>query len=297
MKIKGGYILQPRIIAESDITSAPPHVREIWLYLLREANSSDITYGGMTVKRGQLFRSYQEIRDALSWNVGYRKERYSEDQTKKAMKMLREAGRITSAKAPGGVLITICKYDYYQDPKNYESTNESTNESTKVALRKHQGGTIYNNKNDKNKKNLNSSIEELQISDEIVPPEKPKKTSSKRKKNTDSNLNSQARKIFEARYLRETKEAYYWNEKDAGNMTNLLNALKYQRSEKGLSNDDDNDVLAALSVFIGSAVKDDWIRKNLSVSILYNKFNEIIARAKEEEQKRKQSKEMVYGVK
>ena len=68
--IKGGYILQPRRIDESDIMDSPPHVREIWAYILRKANHSDTD----KFKRGQLFTSYKQIINDLSWHVGYRKE-------------------------------------------------------------------------------------------------------------------------------------------------------------------------------------------------------------------------------
>lgn len=151
-RIIGGYILQPRIIDESDIMSCPPCTRETWFYLLREANHNDVKYRGNIVKRGQLFRNYQEIRDALSWKIGYRTERYSEDQMKKAMKHLRDTQRITTAKALGGVLITICNYDYYQDVKNYEGTSENTSRSTNNAPITHQC-TPHNNKNEKNENN------------------------------------------------------------------------------------------------------------------------------------------------
>jgi hypothetical protein len=155
--IKGGYIIQPRIIQESDIYKSPPYVREIWAYLLREANSTDIKYGGFELKRGQLFTNYQKIRDDLSWFVGYRKMSYNENQTKKAMTALREAQRITTSKELGGVVITICNYDYYQNPKNYERTNDRTNESTTIEPMKNHP-LPDNNKNVKNVKKERSNI-------------------------------------------------------------------------------------------------------------------------------------------
>ena len=128
--IKGGYILQPRIIQESDISVAAPYVREIWNFLLREVNSQDAKYGNMVLKRGQTFRTYDDIREGTKWFVGWRKMRYNENQTKKAMKFLRDTGRITTRKELGGVVITISKYDYYQNPENYERTNERTKRGT-----------------------------------------------------------------------------------------------------------------------------------------------------------------------
>lgn len=152
MKITGGYYIKARKIQESSIQRQPPYVREIWDWLLMNANHHDIRYNGFLVKRGQLFRSYQDIRDGLCWYVGYRKEMYNENQTKKAMKYLRDALMIASTKEPGGVLITILNYDKYQDPKNYEITSERTNERTNEELMKNQC-IPDNNKNEKNEKN------------------------------------------------------------------------------------------------------------------------------------------------
>jgi len=154
--IKGGYILQPRIIQESDISVAPPYVREIWNYLLREANCQDNKYNGHEIKRGQLFRSYEDIRDGTKWFIGWRKMTYNENQTKKAMKYLRDTMRIATTKELGGVMITICKYDFYQTPKNYERTTKEPIERTIGEPRKNQP-LPDNNKNEeegiKNEKN------------------------------------------------------------------------------------------------------------------------------------------------
>ena len=65
-KIHGGYFIKARQIKNSFIAHASPCVREIWDYLLREANHSDEKYNGFVVKRGQLFRNYREIREDLS---------------------------------------------------------------------------------------------------------------------------------------------------------------------------------------------------------------------------------------
>ena len=159
-KIPGGYYLKARKIQESKIAHSPPHIREIWDWLLKEANHKDKRYCGFIVKRGQLFRTYKEIRDGLHWMIGYRKKTYSEDQTKKAMKFLRDHLMITTAKALGGVLITIINYDLYQNPKNYESTNESTTKAPNAAPMPHQC-TPDNNKNEKECKNDKEVIKSI----------------------------------------------------------------------------------------------------------------------------------------
>lgn len=140
-KIPKGYYIKARVIEESWVSHQPPCVREIWDWLMRNAKFCEQKVNGVQVKRGQLLKSYKEIREGLAWYVGFRKEMYSEDATKKAMKKLRSHLMIATTKAPGGVLITIENYDYYQDPRNYESTDEGTPDGTTLALRKHHGGT------------------------------------------------------------------------------------------------------------------------------------------------------------
>lgn len=124
MCIPGGYVLKPRSIKDSWIAHAAPVVREVWDWLIMNANYKPAKYSGFTVDRGQIFCSYLDIREALSWMVGYRKEMYSENQMKHAMKQLASHGMIHPTKQPRGMLITICNYSKYQDSSNYESTGE-----------------------------------------------------------------------------------------------------------------------------------------------------------------------------
>ena len=114
------------------------------------------------IKRGQLLRSINDIRDGLAWKVGYRTERYSERQTKGAMKVLRTYGMMVPTKVLGGTLITICNYDRFQTPVNYEGTNEGTNEGSAKVPRRSDGRPI-NNKNDKNVNNEKDTIKAIEI--------------------------------------------------------------------------------------------------------------------------------------
>lgn len=153
MCIKGGYILQPRIIDESKISGYPPHVREIWLYLLRKANHKDMISYGVTIKRGQLKTSYRGIISDLSWFVGYRKESYKKHHCETAMKLLVKEQMVTITKTTRGMVVTICNYDYYQDPKNYETDSETYNETTTEPQ-----STDTINKNEKNGSNIDTKV-------------------------------------------------------------------------------------------------------------------------------------------
>jgi hypothetical protein len=89
-----------------------------------------------------------EIMEALSWSVGYRKMTYSKTQVAKALRRLCEDSLLTTAKTTRGLIVTVCNYSYYQNPKNYEDYNE---ESTKTQRRPRGDHTI--NKNEEERKN------------------------------------------------------------------------------------------------------------------------------------------------
>ncbi len=122
--IEGGYILQPRQFYKSMAAKFPPHVREIWFYLLQKANY--FPDGNMKISRGECLITYKQIQEDLSWFVGYRKETYKKHHCEIAMKLLRKHHMITTAKTTRGIRVTICNYNYYQNADNYESYNETT---------------------------------------------------------------------------------------------------------------------------------------------------------------------------
>lgn len=120
--------MKARCIQEASIAHAPPHVREIWDLLIMKASHRQRP--GDLLHRGQVLTSYDEIRNGLSWKVGYRVERYSKWDCEKAMKYLTKEQMITTEKTTRGLIITICKYNYYQNPDNYESHSEDHKKAT-----------------------------------------------------------------------------------------------------------------------------------------------------------------------
>jgi len=146
--ISGGYIIQPRCFDESEASKLPPVTRELWFYLLRKVNHKD----NCKFKRGQGFFALEDIQKDLSWMVGFRKMTYSKPQLVKSLRRLREGNMVETTKATRGVLVTVCNYSIYQDPKNYEGNDEGT---AKERRRKHEGAHLKQEcKNEKNEKKL-----------------------------------------------------------------------------------------------------------------------------------------------
>lgn len=154
-KIPGGYYIKARKIKHSWISHQPPIVREIWDYLLREANHCEKQYGKYQIVRGQLFKKYSEIIEDLSWKVGYRTMRYSMSSTKRAMKVLSNELMIELTNRPQGTIITILNYDFFQNPENYERTYERTNERITNGP---TNGPSISNKNERKVKNVKTSL-------------------------------------------------------------------------------------------------------------------------------------------
>lgn len=119
MRLKHGYILWPR--EDSCITKLSPVAREVFLWLMMVAGFRD----SRKVRRGIVLTNYDEIRDGLAWKVGARTMRYKKSQIESAIKTLKRAGAITTAKTTRGFYVTIVDYKTWQDPKHYENHNEN----------------------------------------------------------------------------------------------------------------------------------------------------------------------------
>lgn len=163
-KIPGGYYIKARQIKDSWVAHASPVVREVWDYLLREANHKDIKYGGYTVKRGQLFRTYRQIIKDLSWTVGFRSQYYHESSMKRTMNGLMKEGMIELMSEPWGTLITIVNYDYFQNQNNYARPTERTSDEPLSDRSSNQVRTTNNkNENNENKENKHICANEVQF--------------------------------------------------------------------------------------------------------------------------------------
>jgi len=125
-RIPGGYILKARCIADSDVAHAPPHVREIWDFFLLRAMFKD----GRHIERGALATSYVEIRNALAWSLGWRKEQYTKWHCESAMKWLKKHNMIATRRTTHGFIVTVCNYARYQNPNNYENREETPTGAT-----------------------------------------------------------------------------------------------------------------------------------------------------------------------
>lgn len=158
-KILGGFYLKARCIRNSEIAIAPPHVREIWDWLIGKANHRDRKIQGTLIKRGQCLTTYNDILEGLKWKIGYRYDRYSKNHCETAMKWLTKHTMIHTAKTTRGIIVTIFNYDKYQNPKNYETYSETyTGSYNEHTVSRHDKQELKNEKKSNKEKKYKTAI-------------------------------------------------------------------------------------------------------------------------------------------
>lgn len=129
--IPGGFILLSRKLLRSGIMEKPPLFAKLWIWMLMQASFKD--HGDL--KRGQFFTSYDRMRNAMTYKVGFRPTKPTVKEIRGVTKFLTKARMMVTMKVTHGMVITILNYDYYQNLKNYEGHNEGQGEG-------HNEGTI-----------------------------------------------------------------------------------------------------------------------------------------------------------
>jgi len=122
-------------------------VFHLFLYFLLRANWEDGRWKGIEVKRGQLITG----RLKLSKDTGL-----SEREIRTCQEKLKTTGEITIKSTSKYSLITICKYDFYQnkydkaDQQNdHHIDQQSTNNRPTIDQQTTTNNTLNNNKEDK----------------------------------------------------------------------------------------------------------------------------------------------------
>jgi hypothetical protein len=142
--IPGGYVMLARKILESDLMDKPPLWGKLWMWMLCRARKKP----NGKYQQGEFLTSIEEMREAMSWRVGYRKVKPSKAEIRKAYEGFAKSTMVSTTKSTRGMVVRVLNFMEYQDPKNYEGHNEGHNES----LRRAREGTHDTQEEKKNKK-------------------------------------------------------------------------------------------------------------------------------------------------
>lgn len=135
-----GYILISRSIVESEIWQKPPLYLKVWIWLLSNAQFKPYK----NLERGELFTSIEEIRQACAHYSGFRKEIPSKKQIYNILEWLRnphggdngrdtDGAMVVTTAVTHGIVVNICNFNKYQDPKSYGGNDGRTTDGTRTG--------------------------------------------------------------------------------------------------------------------------------------------------------------------
>lgn len=132
------------------------NVKVTFLHLLLSANHAPKKWRGIDIGRGQLWTSIGN----LAKEIGL-----SEKQIRNSLKKLERTNEISIKGASKGTMITVCKYDSYQDAKEDKGEQTGKPRANEGQTEGEQGAT---NNNDNNANNDNKEIRELRFREQVA---------------------------------------------------------------------------------------------------------------------------------
>lgn len=269
--INDGWIKTYRSIMDDELYFAEKFTRlQAWLDLLltAEYKPRTVVIRGIKVEigRGQLATSIREL--AIRWRWGVNK-------VQDFLKELEASKKIDTQKSNVVSIISICKYEVYQDSEIDRAAETDTQTDTQIDTQ-----TDTQSKEKVTKKKYN---EEDKEDFALTPPDgdaraNTKKSTSKRKSPEEYTIVTKGQKVLEEFFTKTYKETYTWSREDGALMKNLLGKIKSKRKARGLSLDDDS-IVSAFGVFLDK-IEDPWVLQHFSVGILVKNFNQLVIQAK-----------------
>lgn len=211
--------------------------------------------------------------------------KWSEKKVRYFLAKLKKKGMITTCHLQGMNVITLCNYDEYnpirgEQKGNGKGVDWGIDNANKINELSDALGRL--------RAELRASTEEISKKMENLGQAKGRKKKNINNNPPDDNipptppegeaLNLKARLLFESHYRDTFGSDYYWTAKDAGNMSQLLQKLRFQREQKRMDTSDES-ILYALRYLL-SSINEGWIFENFSVANINSKFNEIVSQAK-----------------
>ncbi len=144
-----GYVKLWRKIIDSELMDKPPLWSKLWNWMLVMANR--FNGGGLAV--GQFHSSIDEMREAMSWHVGYRKVTPTKQEIRKAYEGLAKATMINTAKTTRGMIITIVNFATYQGNSRNEEHSE---EHSEILAKDYEGAQDKQELENKEKDSITS---------------------------------------------------------------------------------------------------------------------------------------------
>jgi len=120
-----GYLMLPRDLTVQEIFRLSGDAALVYLYFYARAHWK--RNNGRPV--GTLETSYPLAKGELVKTVGFRPVPLTKKAWKASTELLTKRGLIRTVKTAHGMIVTVCEYDRYTDPKSYETASETDSET------------------------------------------------------------------------------------------------------------------------------------------------------------------------
>jgi hypothetical protein len=240
-----------------------PEMVALWVRLIIRATHEDTQWHGVTINRGQLVTTTAK----LAAESGL-----SPQQVRTCLDRLKASNQINTQTTNKYTIITICKYEAYQET---ETTEQQTN--GKQTTRKQQTNNTQA-----------TSISRIKEQEELInkpptpfqgdapeQPEKPIVEHPAKPAREKAHAVTRYDRVWEEIYTKLTANTFFWTKRDNVAVQSIVGRITKMMEEAG-RDPTDTEKENALRWFVESLwqLDDQWIRTNFVPHVIDGKFNE-----------------------
>lgn len=240
-----------------------PEMVALWVRLIIRATHEDSQWHGVTISRGQLVTTTAK----LAAESGL-----SPQQVRTCLDRLKASNQINTQTTNKYTIITICKYEAYQET---ETTEQQTN--GKQTTRKQQTNNTQA-----------TSISRIKEQEELInkpptpfqgdapePSEKPIVEQPAKPAREKAHAVTRYDRVWEEIYTKLTANTFFWTKRENVAVQSIVGRITKMMEEAG-RDPTDTEKENALRWFVESLwqLDDQWIRTNFVPHVIDGKFNE-----------------------
>ena len=240
-----------------------PEMVALWVRLIIRATHEDTQWHGVTISRGQLVTTTAK----LAAESGL-----SPQQVRTCLDRLKASNQINTQTTNKYTIITICKYEAYQETETTEQQTNGKQTTRKQQTNNTQATSISRIK--EQEELINKPPTPLQ-GDAPEQPEKPIVEQPAKPAREKARAVTRYDRLWEEIYTKLTANTFFWTKRDNVAVQSIVGRITKMMEEAG-RDPTDTEKENALLWFVESLwqLDDQWIRTNFVPHVIDGKFNE-----------------------
>ncbi len=240
-----------------------PEMVALWVRLIIRATHEDTQWHGVTISRGQLVTTVAK----LAAESGL-----SPQQVRTCLDRLKASNQINTQTTNKYTIITICKYEAYQETETTEQQTNGKQTTSKQQTNNKQATSISRIK--EQEKLINKPPTPFQ-GDAPEPSEKPIVEQPAKPAREKAHAVTRYDRVWEEIYTKLTSNTFFWTKRENVAVQSIVGRITKMMEEAG-RDPTDTEKENALRWFVESLwqLDDQWIRTNFVPHVIDGKFNE-----------------------